>query len=61
MELTPSYCVVCSKLIHSQLQGNEQAFTFFDLCINPSHEDSAQIVYYEGFMQNTFCIIPPQE
>ena len=61
MELTPSYCVVCSDDIHSQLQGNEQAFTLFDFCINVSHEDSVQIVYNEGFMQNTCCIIPPQE
>ena len=59
MELTPSYCVVCSNNIHSQLQGNEQAFTLFEFFINPSHEDSVQIVYYEGFMQNTFCIISP--
>ena len=57
----PLHIVVCSNDIHSQLQGNEQAFTLFDFCINPSHEDSIQIVYYEGFMQNTFCIIPPQE
>ena len=45
MELTPSYCVACSNDIHSQLQGNEQAFSLFDFCINPSHEDRVQIVY----------------
>ena len=54
-ELTPSYCGVCSNDIHSQLQGNEQAFTLFDFWINPSHEDSIRIVYYEGY---TCCIIP---
>ena len=54
-------CVVCSNDIHSQLQENEWVSTLFDFCINPSHEDGVQIVYYEGFMQNTFCIIPLQE
>ena len=51
----PFYCGVCSNDIHSQLQRNEQAFSLFDFCINPSHEDSVQIVYYKGFMQNTCC------
>ena len=60
-ELTPSCCVVCINDIHSQLEENELVSTLFDFCINPSHDDSVQIVYYEGFMQNTFCIIPLQE
>ena len=62
MELTPSYCVrICSNDIDNQLQGNELAFTVFDFCINPSNEDNVNSKYYEGFMQNTFCIIAPQE
>ena len=28
---------------YSLLQGNEQAFTLFNFCINPSHKDSVQI------------------
>ena len=55
------HIVGCSNDIHSQLQGNEWVSTLFDFCINPSHEDSVQIVYYEEIMQNTCCIIPPQE
>ena len=42
MELTPSYRLICSDDIHSQLQGNELAFTLFDFCINPSHEDKCK-------------------
>ena len=66
--------MVHSDDIHSQLQGNEQAFILFDFCINPSHEDSVKSVYYEGFyakhmLHNSsprvtggmFCINPSHE
>ena len=38
MELTPSYQLICSDDIHSQLQENEWVSTLFDFCINPSHK-----------------------
>ena len=56
MELTPSYCVrICSNDIHNKLQGTKPAFTVFDFCINPSHEDNVNSLYYEGFMQTHFA------
>ena len=45
MELTHSYCVVCSVDIHSQLERNDWVSTLFDFCINPSLEDSVKAVY----------------
>ena len=61
MELTHSYCAVCSDDIHSQLQRIDYVSTLFDFCINPSYEDSVKAVYYEGFMQKMLCIIPFHE
>ena len=51
MELTLSYCVVCSNDIHSQLQENEWVSTLFDFYINPSHKGTLAETTREGFMQ----------
>ena len=52
MELTHSYCAVCSDDIHSQLEGNDWVSTLFDFCMNPSHEGTIVKTYTrEGFMQ----------
>ena len=71
VELTPSHRLICSDDIHNQLQGNELAFTLFDFCINPSHEDKCKEcilsrIYAKHILHNSsprvtggmFCINP---
>ena len=52
VELTPSYQLICSDDIHSQLQENEWVSTLFDFCINLSIKGTLAETYTRGrFMQ----------